>query len=119
MSSRPLFAQQMVTLDASGNGTAILRPSGENWSVSALTVNTSTRTIEASVRVYKNYVGDGYLVDSTISGSSGDTSDTVHQLNDGDSLIVVWSGGDPGANGFAIARGVASDFSDGGFRAVS
>ena len=118
MASRPLFSQGTTTLDGSGNGTVVLRPSGETWNVSALTVNVSTRVLESAARVYKNYVGDNYLVDSTISGSTGDTSDTVHDLRDGESLIIVWSGGDAGATANAVARGIASDFSAGGFRAV-
>lgn len=119
MTVRQLFAQGSVVLDASGNGAVTLRPTGEEWAVTLLTVNTASRNVEASARVYKNYVGDAYLVDSTISASTGDTSDTNHTLTDGESLIVEWSGGDPGTTAYAVVRGQATNFSSGGFRALS
>ena len=116
MATKALFAQGQTILDGSGNGSVTLRPSGESWRVNALSVNVDSRVIEASCYVYKNFVGPNYVVDNTISGSTGDTSDTIHELTDGESLICVWSGGDPGAKATAIARG-ESTIPDGGFSA--
>ncbi len=117
MGSRPLVMQQTATVSAGGIGVATVRPVQENWTVDAVTVNTSTNTLEAQCRIYRNYIGGNYLVDSTISGSTGDTSDTVHTLLDGDSLIAVWSGADVGATCNLIVRGTAETMG-GGFSAI-
>ena len=116
---RPLYAVQQTTVDGSGNATLQFRPSGEEWVVTAISVNVSTQTLEAQARVYRGQIGDAYYVDGSISGSTGDTSDTQHELKDGEPLYVVWTGADIGAIVSATIRGRASQFSPGGFRAVS
>ena len=116
---RPLFEQASVVLDGSGNGYATLRPSGEDWSIDYLSVNVSTRVLEATCYIYRGFIGDAYVVDNTISGSTGDTTDTVNNLKDGEAVIAYWIGGDPGARASMNVRGTASNFSAGGFRARS
>lgn len=116
---RPLYAVQQTTVDGSGSATLQFRPSGEEWVITAISVNVSTQTSEAQVRVYRGQIGDAYYVDGSISGSTGDTSDTQHELKDGEPLYVVWSGADASAIVSATIRGRASKFSKGGFRAVS
>jgi hypothetical protein len=95
-----------VIFDANGDGTIRLGPSGEDWEIRFTTIIASSRTNEASLKVYIGQVGDLYLVDSTSSGSTGDTSDTVHTLFDGDAIFYVWDGGDAGATGSVRIRGV-------------
>lgn len=84
-------------LDGSGNGTIRVSFPGRNTRLNRLTVATSPATREVLCRVYSNFVGDPYMVDTTYTGGTGDTSDTVHVLPDGDCIYVVWEGGDIGA----------------------
>lgn len=123
MSTRPIFNQQVGVLDVSGSAAVYVGiPPTENWSINAITVNvTAPITLEAQCRIYRNQIGPQFLVDSTISGSSGDTSDTIHDLKGGERLIAVWTGGDPGAVASITVRGTGDNpqNTNGGFRAVS
>ena len=86
-----------VTLDAIGAGTVRLAPSARDWTIRGMSVNVSTAVAEAKCVVCADHVGDFYIVASTRTGSSGDTSDTIHNVPDGHCLYVVWQDGDPGA----------------------
>ena len=97
MPSRKFRLSQSVVLDGSGNGAVRLAPSGRDWTVRYIAVNVSTAVLEATAVVCQDQIGDAYIVDTSRTGSSGDTSDTVHDVKDGFCLYVVWSGGDPGA----------------------
>lgn len=126
MSSRPVFAQQIGALDGSGTASVYITiPPTENWLINAITVNAVIPNVaivlEAQCRIYRNQIGAQFLVDSTISGSTGDTSDTIHDLKGGERLIAVWTGGDAGAIASITVRGTADNpqNSGGGFRAVS
>ena len=95
-----------VVLDGSGNGSVRLAPTASKWEVDSISVKCSTAVNEAQARVYKNNVGDMFIADSgTYAGSTGDTSDTKHYIEDGQSLYVVWTGGDAGATATAIVAG--------------
>lgn len=99
---RPRFRySEQVTLvdDGAGKGRGSIRiaPSGRNWQVEYLTVKCSSHVLESIASVYENYIGPDYLVDSTLTGSVGDTTDTVIVVRDGYALIVEWVGGDVGA----------------------
>lgn len=120
MSTRPLFVQQSTTLDGNGDGTITVNvPAVERWNVNGVTVSAQPNVNEASCYIYKNRVGKSFLVDSTISGSTGDTSDTIHTLYGAESLIAVWSGGTPSATAFITIRGDADNPSNnGGFNAI-
>ena len=105
MATRPLFTQGSVTLDGTGYGLVTFRPSGETWTIQSVTVNVNNTTAEARSNSYKGYVGPAYLVDATYTGSSGDTSDTIHELQDGEAFLVEWVGGTPGATASVNMRG--------------
>ena len=106
-----------VTLDGSGYGVVRLAPAGEKWEVRRTRTECSTATNEATVKVYRNQVAPRYVIDGTYSGSTGDTSDTVYYLEDGQAVIIEWSGGDPGATATVTLSGWRSEPS-GGFRAI-
>ena len=88
---------QNVILDGAGNGTVRIAFPGYTTIINRITVATSPATRETQCRVYRNFVGPPYMVDSTYTGGTGDTSDTVHDIPDGDCLYIVWEAGDRGA----------------------
>src|SRR6185369_16786238 len=85
-----------VVLNGSGYGVIRVAPAGESWQVVFMTIQCDTNVNEASFRVYSPILGDPYIKDTSGMGSSGDTSDTVYFLNDGQALFLEWSGGDAG-----------------------
>jgi hypothetical protein len=112
------FSQQsQVVLDANGYGLIRLAPTGQKWEVTSTNVLCSSRVLESRCRIYLDQVGDAYAIDGTYSGSSGDTSDTVHYLTDGQPMFIEWSGGDVGATASVRIIGWASVMGM-GFRAV-
>lgn len=106
-----------VTLDALGNGNVRLAPRGEKWEINRIFVACSTRNKEAQCRIYINHIAPLNSIDGTYSGSSGDTSDTQHYLEDGQALYVAWTGGDPNAVATVTVSGWRSD-PEGGFRVI-
>jgi hypothetical protein len=87
-----------------GTGQAQLGPAspGESWAPTRVSVSCSadvtTGTCEASI--YAGPTTDqGYFVDGTFSGDTGDQSDgiTGQVLHPGEFVTVVWTGGVPGA----------------------
>lgn len=85
-----------VTLDASGNGTAQLQPSGtEKWHVTRITVVTnqapSTTPIPVCA-VYTDSVDPGNVYDITYTGSQ-DATDADLWLEKGQLLLARWTGG--------------------------
>lgn len=98
----------VVTLDASGNGTARLGPisAREHWNPARIAVKTNqapgTIVSEAQCRIYAGPdTSDTWFVDNTLSGSTGDaTGRAAGQVLDcGEQVFAVWSGGDAGAQG--------------------
>lgn len=106
-----------VTLDASGNGYVTFQARGEKVEITSLRVFASTNTKEALVNIYKGSTGTGSQIEGTLSGSSGDTTDTHFYLMDGEQIFVVWTGGDAGATATAVASGWSSTPRR-GFRAI-
>lgn len=106
-----------VTLDGTGYGYVRLAPSGEKWEVRRVRVECSTTTNEAQCKTYRNQIASRYVIDGTYSGSTGDTSDTPIYLEDGQAMIVEWTGGDAGATATVTISGWRS-VPAGGFRAV-
>ena len=109
--------QQQITLDANGYGYIRLAPAGKKWQITSINVLCSTHVLEARARIYVDQIGDAYAIDGTYSGSSGDTSDTVFYLTDGQPMYVEWSGGDVGTIASVRVLGWASVMNM-GFRAV-
>jgi len=106
-----------VVLDGSGYGFIRLAPAGEKWQVLRTNVRVSTHVNEAIVKIYIGQIAVLNQTDGSMSGSSGDTSDSVIYLNDGDAMIIEWSGGDAGATATVVITGWSS-VPDRGFRAV-
>lgn len=107
--------QAQVTLDVNGYGAVRVGPAGRDWIVESLSVRTNTRVLEAQFKVYANNIGELFTVDGTRSGSSGDTSDTVHYVHDGEGLWFEWSGGDASATAVAVYSGAEYLPGTGGF----
>src|SRR6185436_10832211 len=94
-----------VTLDASGNGAVAFQATGSNIRITNRSVRVSTSVAQAIATTYKNQVGDNYRLDGTNSGSTGDNISNPIDLFDGETVIVVWTGGDPGAVATATFSG--------------
>jgi hypothetical protein len=101
---------QQVPLDGSGNGTMTFQVNGSNARVTNLYVKVSTSTKQAVCTMYKGQVADSNLIQSTNSGSTGATASGAIDLTDGETLYVVWTGGDAGATAFATFTGVTIPF---------
>jgi hypothetical protein len=106
-----------VTLDASGNGMVSFAATGVKLQINYTRVSVTTNTKEAIATIYKGQVGAAYQIEGSMAGSSGDTSDTVFYLNDGERIYIVWTGGDVGAVATAVVTGWQS-VPGRGFRAI-
>jgi hypothetical protein len=95
-----LNASASVVLNASGNGTASAGPGlpGVSWQPTSIAVSVSTSNSEAQCNVYLGLSASaGSLLGATATGSTGDSADCEQTVWPGQSLIAVWTGGDPGA----------------------
>lgn len=101
-----------VTLDGSGNGTATFQPNGNNARITTLFVKVATSTLQATVNIYKGQVADTSIIGSTPSGSTGAPAFGNIDLVDGETLYVVWTGGDVGAVATATFVGQTIPFSE-------
>ncbi len=111
----PIFGQ--VTLDGSGNGTVRMAPVGCKWEIKRTYVKCSTNVNEAVMTVYQGTVSPTTYIEDTQMGSTGDTSDTTHFIEDGNALFFTWTGGDVGAIATVTISGWQS-VPGRGFRAV-
>lgn len=97
----PLNASAQVTLDGTGSGMASVGPTaqGETWSAGFVTaVHASTNAAEAQCRLYAGGgASPAYFIGGTVFGSTGDSSSDTPQMQVGQQVFAVWSGGDPGA----------------------
>lgn len=109
--------QGSVVLDGTGAGTVTLQATGKRWMITSANVLASTRVLEARCRVYLGTIMPLNVIDGTYSGSSGDTSDTVYYLEQGQSVSYQWTGGDVGATATVKISGMQLVV-DRGFRAV-
>lgn len=107
--SAPL-ASVTVTLDGNGNGAGQVGPTvyGLTWHVDNTTTFTSSTASNPTLIVYRNVVTPTAIVDSTYNANQ-DSSDTITDLGNGEQLIFVWSGGDPGAQATAVVYGTYDD----------
>lgn len=99
-----------VVLDGSGNGTLTFQPNGSNARITNLYVNVATSVAQAVCTIYKGQVAPSNIIDSTNSGSTGASAKGAIDLTDGETLYVVWTGGDAGARAFATFTGVVIPF---------
>lgn len=110
--SIPLTASAETVLDASGNGTASVGPTaqGETWEAGFVAgVHCSTNANEASMKLYcGGGASPAYFVGGTTFGSTGDSSSDTPQLQTGQSVFAVWTGGDPGAAAYLSINGTRS-----------
>lgn len=103
---------QSVVLNGSGGGTVTFQPNGKNARITTLFVKASTSVLQAQVALYKGVVADSTIVGSTVSGSTGAPAFGNIDLQDGETLFVVWTGGDAGATATATFVGHTIPFSD-------
>lgn len=101
-----------VTLDGNGDGAIRFQAVGSNIRITNLSVRASSATAQATATVYKNQIGEGYRLSGTNSGSTGDNLSIPTDLFDGESIIVVWAGGDPGATATATFSGKQLPFDE-------
>lgn len=103
----PLNTFATVTFDGSGNGKAPAGPvhTGEVWHVASAAVATSQGAAnvvkDAQCQLFLGAIATlGQLLDTTLTGSSGDTSDApaaAGPIYPGQVITAVWTGGDAGA----------------------
>jgi hypothetical protein len=99
-----LNESNFVTLDSNGNGFVRLGPDepAAKWLPSVISVSVSTNVNEADCIIYAGPAAvQAYFVDSTHSGSTGDSTDRIQGKTISRTLLryvwAVWSGGDPGS----------------------
>ena len=97
-----------TTLDGSGYGYVRLAPSGRTWDINNMSVRCSTTTLEAICTVYRGLIGPDYRIAGTFSGNSGDNNTDLIHLEDGNAIIVEWTGGDPGCTATVTISGSQS-----------
>jgi hypothetical protein len=98
---RPLNTFAQVTLDGSGNGTAKIGPTRvrEIWFPTIISVVVSSNTAEPVCKIFAGPTAtQNNFTDGTFTGSQ-DSTDSIQgtQLNVGDFVFAVWTGGDVGA----------------------
>lgn len=99
-----------VVLDGAGGGNLTFQPNGSNARITNLYVKTSTSVKQAVCTIYKGQIASSNIIDSTNSGSTGASAKGAIDLMDGETLFVVWTGGDAGATAFATFTGIAIPF---------
>lgn len=99
-----------VTLDGSGNGTATFQPNGSNARITNLFVKVATAVNQAVCTIYRGQIGDMYAINTTQSGSTGAAATGIIDVQDGETLYIVWTGGDPGAIATATLIGTTVPF---------
>jgi hypothetical protein len=104
-----------VVLDGSGNGQLTFQPNGKNARITNLFGKVSTVTNQAVVNVYLGQVADSNRVFNNNSGSTGFSANGFIDVMDGQTLYVVWSGGDAGATATATFSGTTVPFGEAGF----
>jgi len=104
--THPLLESKSATLDSSGNGTVRIGPSriSETWTVTNLSVATSTNNKVSRAYVYLGTESPGGLLGGTENGSR-DQMGPDQVLYTGQFLTVVWRGGDAGATATVTVTG--------------
>lgn len=83
-----------VKLDSSGNGTVTLAiPGALTFTRTTISTNqAATATPIPRCDLYRNAVTTGTFLEGTYSGNL-DVSDSAHDFDPGEQLLVVWTGG--------------------------
>ena len=104
MAGAPLGSGTAV-FDATGTARVRLGPAvyGSRWNVDLMSVS-STSTLQTTCNVYRDVENAGASIDNTRTGNL-DTSNTSVDLNAGQVLIFVWTGGTPGATATVSVSG--------------
>lgn len=109
MTTVPLYESAFVTLDASGNGTAKIGPTGHGqvWHPQIVSVSTSTATKSPTCKTYAGPAAtQQYFVDGTYTGEQNSTDAIAGtDLYLGSFVWGVWTGGDVGAQATVTVRG--------------
>jgi hypothetical protein len=101
-----------VVLDGNGDGSVTFQPNGKNARITTLFVKVDTATLQATVTIYKGQIADSNIIGNTNSGSTGAPAFGNIDMTDGETLFVVWRGGDAGATASATFTGKAIPFSE-------
>lgn len=94
-----LFTSDTAQADANGRAVVRLQPlrAFERWTVTRMTVQSSSTTLIPTCRVYRGHETPSAQVDGTSRGTM-DHSDTNLPIQNGEVLLAVWEGADVGAN---------------------
>lgn len=96
-----LQQSSFVQLDGSGNGRVAIGPAvvRERWAPTQVTVSVSSTVLQATCALYLGIGAvPGRLLGESSTGSSGDTYGFGgFEMQPGQNLIAVWTGGDAGA----------------------
>lgn len=107
MTTLQLLKSATVALDASGAGSVVLGPErgGERWSVTRMAVQ-NTSALRTDCAIYRDIISSQTMLFGSSAGNSDVASgDPPLELQPANRLIVVWSGGTPGAIGTVVLEG--------------
>jgi hypothetical protein len=103
-------APATVQAGAAGGATLSVGPTaqGEIWQAGfTVAVHCSTNVNEATCRIYcGGGVSPAYFIGGTTWGSTGDSSTNTPQMQVGQRVWAVWTGGDPGAEAYLSITGM-------------
>jgi hypothetical protein len=104
-----LNAFTFITLDANGNGTASIGPtgSGESWENVTASVRCATNVKEATCQIsIGSDATSRYFIDATTWGSTGaSTASTPPTIPVNQTVSATWSNGDAGATAYLTVTG--------------
>lgn len=111
----PLYAS--ATLSAAGTAMVSFQATDKKLEINNISVICSSNVKESIANVYKGQVGTLYRISGSYAGSTGDSNNDTVYLNQGETVYIVWTGGDVGATATATISGWSS-VPDRGFRAI-
>lgn len=95
----PLFESASGIAAANGRAVARLQPmrAFETWQIKTITVQSTSTVSIPEARVYKGNETPSAFVDGSVNGSNDSNTTADVLLQNGESLLVVWTGCDTGA----------------------
>jgi hypothetical protein len=101
-----LFASAVFGADGTATARTAPVPWGRIYRIASVAVRTSIGlTPRTAATVYRNSPLDNNRVDTTLTRGNGSATDVPVELLAGELLVVVWSGGTPGATASFTASG--------------